>query len=165
MQARRPTMMSAFPGGAAAAAILLACFCAPHAYASKIEPRCPERPAALDVADDELDSRLAETGLARSSSDALPGRAGEDVEPVPPSPEFESVMTRILEASLMDGADDGHPAADDADVSPIAEADVDAEAAERPRTDADWASDSAALPGISEAAAERYRRQMYRTDI
>jgi hypothetical protein len=165
MQARRPTTTSAFRGGAATAAILLALVCAPCAHASKIEPRCTDRPAALDVAGDELDSRLTDAGPGLSGSDALPDPAGEDAEHVPPSAEFQAVMTRILEASLVSGAETGGPSADQADVSPVAEADVDVDTAERVPADADWASDSAELPGIPEAAAERYRRQMYRTDI
>ncbi len=163
MQARRP-IMSAFPGGAAAAALLLACVWAPYAAASKIGTDCPDQrtdpPAAFDVAAEELESRLTETAPVHGAGKAAADRRTEVADRVPSSPEFDAVMTRILEASMPTDT------ADEADAAPVAEADVDAEAAENPPTaSSDWASDSARLPGLSEAAAERYRRQMFRTDI
>lgn len=159
--------MSAFSGGTAAAAMLLL-LCASHASASKIEPDCAhqraDRSEALNLAGEALEDRLGESGFGRSRSESSP-LPTKDGDRVPPSPEFEAVMTRILEVAVLDGVDDERQSVDDADVSPIAEADIDADAAERPPGDVDWASDSAHLPGLSDAAAERYRRQMYRTDI
>lgn len=146
---------------------MLLLLCASYANASKIEPDCAQeradRAEVLDLAGEALD---ALSMPADAMADAMADKAADNTaEHVPSSPEFEAVMSRILEVSVLDGVDDDGRRADDADVSPVAEADVDGNAAERSESDAGWASDSAQLPGLSEAATERYRRHMYRTDI
>lgn len=169
MQARRPKTFSAFRSGTAAA-ILLTLGCAPHANASKIETDCAsqraERVSVLDVAAERLDSHLTDPGIGRPTDATPPDTADTDrAVRVPPSPEFDAVMTRILEASVLDVAEDKRLPASDVDSSPVAEADADSDAADASPSDAEWANDAARLPGLSDAAAERYRRQMYRTDI
>jgi hypothetical protein len=166
MQARRPTF-SAFRSGAAAA-ILLALGCAPHASASNIETDCAsqraDRVSGLEVAPERLDSHLIDARIARPSG-ASQSAESESVERVAPSPEFQAVMTRILDASVLDVAEDERLPASELDSSPVAEADPDSDGVEAQPSDAEWTTDSARLPGLSDAAAERYRRQMYRTDI
>lgn len=168
--------MSAFSGGAAAAAMLVLS-CAPYANASQFETQCAhqraDRAGALDLAGKELDARLTDGGLRRAGSDSLSAPLETNADRVPSSPEFDAVMIRIREDSAPDRDDDNRGVPESphvsphvsSDASPIAEADVDGDVAERTLSEAEWASDSAHLPGLSDAAAQRYRRQMYRTDI
>lgn len=148
---------------------MLLFLCAPYANASKIETDCPHQRAdqaeALALGGEALDARLGETAVERPGGGDRSTPADGSGDRVPSSSEFDAVMTRILDASILDRIEDQRQAADDADVSPLAEADLDSETADGARSDAEWASDSAHLPGLSDAAAERYRRQMYRTDI
>lgn len=176
MQQFPPALTPATRRGSTVTALLLVLVCAPVFAASGIDPLCDESitdAAAIDVSVDELsvdvvDHDTNSTHLIASDENAA--------TILPERPSVEMILRQIFDETSSAGVDlSVTDAARSATAAPLVELnppvlivpppqDGDAQTSNEPDR-ANPLTVVPRFPGLSEADTQRYRRQMYRTDI
>lgn len=162
----------------AAAVVLPLLLSAPVLAASGVDPFCKTSAGGpdLDIPMDELDLDVAEHAVSASITAHVAAGFDDRIEsrfPAPPS--NDTILRRIFDEAANDGNDSGAgldrsaaaplveltlspPSGDDAELRTGDESAPNTEELEERRL-------TPRFPGVSDAESDRYRRQMYRTDI